>query len=98
MVRDRLNEDDVEIGCLLDGNPRTTAQVDYLDAVLAAGGLMLDIVLQLTANDEELGTVSWAVPRKPAAATTTKPSSATSWTFTTSRPKPWWPSMPSAAS
>jgi adenylate kinase len=30
MVRDRLSEDDVENGFLLDGYPRTTAQVDYL--------------------------------------------------------------------
>ena len=35
MVRDRLSEDDVEAGFLLDGYPRTTAQVDYLDEILA---------------------------------------------------------------
>jgi adenylate kinase len=54
MVRSRLSQDDVDNGFLLDGYPRTAAQIDYLDAVLAAGGLTLDVVLQLTADDEEL--------------------------------------------
>jgi adenylate kinase len=54
MVRDRLSESDVEDGFLLDGYPRTTAQVDYLGEILAEGGLSLDVVLQLTADDEEL--------------------------------------------
>jgi adenylate kinase len=54
MVRDRLSEGDVEDGFLLDGYPRTTAQVDYLDQILADGDQKLDVVLQLTADDEEL--------------------------------------------
>ena len=54
MVRSRLCQDDVENGFLLDGYPRTAAQIDYLDGVLAAGELTLDVVLQLTAHDEEL--------------------------------------------
>lgn len=54
MVRSRLCRDDVENGFLLDGYPRTTAQVDYLDEVLARGGQALDVVLQLTADDDEL--------------------------------------------
>lgn len=54
MVSDRLSESDVEKGFLLDGYPRTTAQVDYLDEILATGEEKLDIVLQLTADDEEL--------------------------------------------
>ncbi|WP_427175169.1 adenylate kinase [Arthrobacter sp. 92] len=54
MVRSRLSEEDVDGGFLLDGYPRTTAQVDYLDAILANGGQQLDVVLQLTADDEEL--------------------------------------------
>ena len=56
MVRSRLSEDDAGNGFLLDGYPRTTAQIDYLDGVLAAGELKLDVVLQLTADDEELVT------------------------------------------
>jgi adenylate kinase len=47
MVRDRLSEDDVEPGFLLDGYPRTTAQVDYLDSILADTDQKLDVVLQL---------------------------------------------------
>jgi adenylate kinase len=54
MVRDRLREPDVEGGFLLDGYPRTTAQVDYLDEILAKDLEQLDVVLQLTADDEEL--------------------------------------------
>jgi adenylate kinase len=54
MVRDRLSEPDVESGFLLDGYPRTTTQVDYLDEILAKGEEKLDVVLQLTADDEEL--------------------------------------------
>jgi adenylate kinase len=54
MVRSRLSQDDVGTGFLLDGYPRTAAQIDYLDGVLAARELTLDLVLQLTADDEEL--------------------------------------------
>jgi adenylate kinase len=54
MVRDRLSETDAEEGFLLDGYPRTIEQVDYLDGILADGGHTLDVVLQLTADDEEL--------------------------------------------
>ena len=54
MVRDRLNEPDVDNGFLLDGYPRTSAQVDALDAMLANKGIALDAVLQLTADDDEL--------------------------------------------
>lgn len=54
MVRDRLGESDVENGFLLHGYPRTTAQVDYLDNILAETQQELDVVLQLTADDEEL--------------------------------------------
>ncbi|WP_427019026.1 adenylate kinase [Pseudarthrobacter sp. P1] len=54
MVRDRLREADVEHGFLLDGYPRTTAQVDELDDILAEADAKLDVVVQLTADDEEL--------------------------------------------
>jgi adenylate kinase len=56
MVRDRLGASDVDDGFLLDGYPRTTAQVVYLDGILAERGQRLDVVLQLTAGDEELVT------------------------------------------
>lgn len=54
MVRDRLSESDVRNGFLLDGYPRTTAQVDYLDQILSVSNQKLDLVLQLAAEDEEL--------------------------------------------
>lgn len=54
MVRDRLRQPDVAHGFLLDGYPRTTAQVDYLDNILADSGQRLDVVLELTADDREL--------------------------------------------
>lgn len=54
MVRTRLSEDDVDTGFLLDGYPRTAAQVVYLDEILAESGQRLDAVLQVTADDEEL--------------------------------------------
>lgn len=54
MVRDRLAADDVREGFLLDGYPRTAAQVAELDDILRENELALDAVLQLTADDEEL--------------------------------------------
>ncbi len=54
MVRDRLAEPDAKAGFLLDGYPRTTAQVDELDAMLAASGVALDGVLEITADTDEV--------------------------------------------
>ena len=54
MVRDRLAQDDVAEGFLLDGYPRTSPQVDELDDILATAKAELDVVVQLTADDEEL--------------------------------------------
>jgi adenylate kinase len=52
IVRDRLFEDDAEQGFLLDGFPRTAAQVETLDAILAEHGHELSAVLELTVDDE----------------------------------------------
>lgn len=52
IVRDRLFEDDAEQGFLLDGYPRTAAQVDALDAILAEHGHGLDAVLELTVDED----------------------------------------------
>jgi adenylate kinase len=54
MVADRLAEPDTERGFLLDGYPRTTAQVQELDRMLAAAGTQLDVVVELTADVEEV--------------------------------------------
>lgn len=52
VVRDRLFEEDAEQGFLLDGFPRTAAQVETLDAILAEHGHALEAVLELTVDDE----------------------------------------------
>jgi adenylate kinase len=54
MVRGRLAEPDAVNGFLLDGYPRTTAQVDVLDQILAEGGHALDAVVELTADADEV--------------------------------------------
>lgn len=54
MVRERLDEDDVAAGFLLDGYPRTRAQVDELDQMLAARGTALDAVAELTVDADEV--------------------------------------------
>ena len=51
MVRDRLAEPDCRPGFLLDGYPRTLAQVDELDEMLTAGGSALDAVVELTVEE-----------------------------------------------
>ncbi len=47
MVRDRLGQPDAADGFVLDGYPRTLAQVDYLDSVLAEQQVKLDRVIEL---------------------------------------------------
>jgi len=52
MVRDRLAQDDVTNGFLLDGYPRNAAQVEELDAILADQGRALDLAVEITADPE----------------------------------------------
>jgi adenylate kinase len=54
MVRDRLAEPDARDGFLLDGYPRTLAQVDFLDSVLAERDHALERVLELTVDGDEV--------------------------------------------
>ena len=54
LVRDRLSWDDAREGFLLDGYPRTGAQVAELDDILASHDLRLDRVLELTVDTEEV--------------------------------------------
>jgi len=54
LVRDRLNQDDAAAGFLLDGYPRTIDQVQELDDILEETEAQLDVVVQLTADAEEL--------------------------------------------
>jgi adenylate kinase len=54
MVRDRIDEPDAVSGFLLDGYPRTQAQVDELDGMIAFTGHRLDAVVVLTADRDEI--------------------------------------------
>jgi adenylate kinase len=54
MVRDRLDEDDVRDGFLLDGFPRNEAQAEVLDKMLDEMGTPLSVVLELVVDDDEV--------------------------------------------
>lgn len=54
LVRDRLAQSDAAAGFLLDGYPRTAEQVAELDSILATQGNKLDVVVQLTADTDEV--------------------------------------------
>ena len=54
MVRDRIDEADAEPGFLLDGYPRTLAQVEELDGMIKFTGHSLDAVVVLTVDPEEI--------------------------------------------
>lgn len=50
LVRSRLEEPDAAAGFLLDGYPRTTSQVQFLDEILAEKHQELDAVIRLVAD------------------------------------------------
>lgn len=54
IVRDRLAQPDASGGFLLDGYPRTAAQVAELDDMLTAASTSLDAVLELTVDVDEV--------------------------------------------
>jgi adenylate kinase len=54
MVRSRLAEADTEPGFLLDGYPRTVAQVHELDSMLTDSERSLDAVVVLTVDRDEV--------------------------------------------
>lgn len=54
MVRNRIDEEDAAKGFLLDGYPRTLAQVDELDGMIRFTGHQLDAVVVLKVDDDEL--------------------------------------------
>ncbi|MGO8746589.1 MAG: adenylate kinase [Thermoguttaceae bacterium] len=54
IIRDRLTHADCRGGYLLDGFPRTIAQAEALDRMLADAGTPLDVVLELQVPDDEL--------------------------------------------
>jgi adenylate kinase len=54
MVRNRIDEPDAKPGFLLDGYPRTLAQVEELDGMIEFTGHRLDAVVVLTVDNEEI--------------------------------------------
>lgn len=52
LVDDRLDQEDALGGFLLDGYPRTVAQVEHLDGHLRESGHALDRVIELVVDDE----------------------------------------------
>ncbi|MBN8532082.1 MAG: adenylate kinase [Alphaproteobacteria bacterium] len=54
MIRERIKEDDCKNGFILDGFPRTVAQAEALDKMLAAEKASLDYVVELKVDDAAL--------------------------------------------
>ncbi|ABL83382.1 MULTISPECIES: adenylate kinase [unclassified Nocardioides] len=54
MVRNRIDEPDAVGGFLLDGYPRTVAQVEELDGMIRFTGHRLDAVVCLTVDQDEI--------------------------------------------
>jgi adenylate kinase len=54
VVADRLDKPDIKAGVTFDGFPRTTAQAEALDKMLAGRGEKLDAVIQIKVDDEAL--------------------------------------------
>ncbi|MEJ7832339.1 MAG: adenylate kinase [Nocardioides sp.] len=54
MVRSRIDEPDADPGFLLDGYPRTLAQVEELDGMIRFTGHKLDAVVVLTVDADEI--------------------------------------------
>lgn len=54
IVRDRLKEKDCEKGFILDGFPRSIGQAKELDNIMEAIGKRIDVVLNISVEDEEI--------------------------------------------
>jgi adenylate kinase len=54
IIADRIEEADARDGFILDGFPRTVAQAEAFDAMLARKGLKLDAVIEFKVNEAEL--------------------------------------------
>ncbi len=54
IVSDRISEPDCANGFVLDGYPRTLAQADAVEAMLAEHGMPLDAVIELVVDDKAL--------------------------------------------
>jgi adenylate kinase len=54
ILKDRLTDDDVKAGVILDGFPRTTAQAQALDVLLSETGQTIDAAISLEVDDEAM--------------------------------------------
>jgi len=54
VVSERLDQPDVKTGVIFDGFPRTVAQAEALDKLLAEKGMALDAAILMEVDDEEL--------------------------------------------
>ena len=54
IVSERIDESDCANGFILDGYPRTLAQADAVEAMLADKGMGLDAVIDLVVDDDAL--------------------------------------------
>ncbi len=54
ILKDRMADDDVARGIILDGFPRTEAQAAALDALLNAGGQTIDAAISLEVEDDAM--------------------------------------------
>ncbi len=54
IIADRIEEADARNGFILDGFPRTVAQAEAFDRMLADKGLKLDAVIEFKVNEQEL--------------------------------------------
>ena len=54
LIEERLSEAEAAGGAIFDGFPRTVAQAEALDAMLAGRGSKIDVVIRLKVNEGEL--------------------------------------------
>lgn len=71
IVAERIDQDDCRNGFILDGYPRTLAQADAVEDMLAQRGIGLDAVVELVVDDKAL--VGRIVKRAEEAAAAGKP-------------------------
>lgn len=54
MIADYVAEHKDTAGCIFDGFPRTTAQAEAFDKILAEHGLQVDLMVQIKVEEQEL--------------------------------------------